>query len=142
MPAPAFEHIGNRADGWGPIVGRGDDYDDRHRREAGKKKKFVQDCTCGNRSSNTKRSERGKECFSSTAGCSVEQFALAKIPQPKTNNNVCMGSCLPHFSRRVQCLHHQQPSSRLQVAKQIFQRMESTNEFVHMNILTSSYDNI
>lgn len=39
MPAPAFEHIGNRADGWGPIVGRGDDYDDRHRREAGKKKK-------------------------------------------------------------------------------------------------------
>lgn len=41
MPAPAFEHIGNRADGWGPIVGRGDDDDDRHRREAGKKKKSL-----------------------------------------------------------------------------------------------------
>lgn len=39
MPAPAFEHIGNRADGWGPIVGRDNDDDDRHRREAGKKKK-------------------------------------------------------------------------------------------------------
>lgn len=76
------------------------------------------------------------------AGCSVEHFALAKISQPETNNNVCVGSCFPHFSRRVQCLHHRQPSSRLQVATQVFQRMESTNEFVHMNILTSSCDNI
>lgn len=38
MPAPAFEHIGNRADGWGPIAGR-DAGDDRRRRDAGKKEK-------------------------------------------------------------------------------------------------------